>query len=169
MSEKKWREWVINSLDNNDDGPDVYVIGPNAHHVKVIEIGAVEELKRKLAEWPNNALQNVLNETSTKLAARDEEIARLREVAKWNVCNNDEYGCEFIGITLVKEELAKEREKVRGLVETLEDILGETWILLKADQDRLLNKIRDALKKYGGEGDGSQNSPTKSGPTKEEP
>lgn len=49
MSDKKWREWVINSLDNNDDGPDVYVIGPNAHDVKVIEIGAVEELQSQLA------------------------------------------------------------------------------------------------------------------------
>lgn len=44
---------------------------------------------------------------------------------------------------LLKSKLEKSKEK-------LQSILDEKWILLKSDQDRLLNKVSEALKEIEG-------------------
>lgn len=44
---------------------------------------------------------------------------------------------------LLKSKLEKSKEK-------LQSILDEKWILLKADQDRLLNKVSEVLKEIEG-------------------
>lgn len=49
-----------------------------------------------------------------------------------------------------------EREKLKSKLEKAKDklqsILDEKWILLKVDQDRLLNKVSEALKEIEGLG-----------------
>lgn len=73
------RVWNITSLDDNDDGPDVQIIGPNAHLVDVIEKSEFDALladARKLVE----ALE--LYDTYTDVLG-GQTVAR-EAISEWN-------------------------------------------------------------------------------------
>lgn len=48
------------------------------------------------------------------------EVDRLKEAVKWNLQNNDEYGCEFLGITIVRDENIKLKADLALAVSVLE-------------------------------------------------
>ena len=87
---KPYREWVITSLENNDDGPDVLIIGPNAHSVHVIEASALDAANKRIAEL-EAALKNIsaisygtesLWEDAEWLEWYSKEVGRLKDIAK---------------------------------------------------------------------------------------
>lgn len=61
-----------------------------------------------------------MDKENIELESLRSEIQRLHEVIKWNLQNNDEYGCEFLSIMIVKEENAKLRKICLEMKETLE-------------------------------------------------
>lgn len=75
------------------------------------------------SEWeipagaPNPYLVKTI-EYSAFEAMRDERD-KLKKVVKWNLQNNDEFGCEFLGITIVRDENKKLKERIEKLREAL--------------------------------------------------
>lgn len=132
MSEKKWREfWILKT----PGGEFIQYEEPMGYDwsrckkMRVIEYGAAEEL-------------------TSQLAARDEEIARLKLAESSTI--------------LLKQaaKINELREKVRGLVEALKEIKDKkAWRSVghhcdsRQQLESCVFKAAFALKKYGGEGE----------------
>lgn len=50
------------------------------------------------------------------------EIEKMKNQLAWNLVNNDEFGCEFVGITLLKAELKAWKEQAIKLAK-----FGKAW------------------------------------------
>jgi len=49
------------------------------------------------------------------------EVERLKQVVEWNLSNNDEYGCEFLGITIVRDQNKKLEAEIAELKKCLSE------------------------------------------------
>jgi tyrosine-protein phosphatase YwqE len=72
------------------------------------------------------------------------EVERLTKVVKWNLQNNDEFGCEFLGITIVRDENRQLRAALKVATEALDIIIGYE---LRYDGQPLKDMARQALAK----------------------
>lgn len=78
---RKLREWWITSLENNDDGPDVSIQGPNAHGVHVVEKSAYDALAATEEGWRLKAREAMAerDELASKFNSSCDGIAAYRE------------------------------------------------------------------------------------------
>lgn len=93
------------------DFPEIKV--SNSDIVAIIE--NENHLKRVIDE--HNALVIELSSTRHKQEydRLQVELAAAKEQLSWNLQNNDEFGCEFVGITILRQELIAANERIEKL------------------------------------------------------
>jgi hypothetical protein len=84
---------------------------------------------------------------AAEFAELREANKKLKEQVKWNLENNDEFGCEFLGITIVREENKKLREESVALKRDLEKKSKD--IGRAEHRGNTVDYIYDKCKNYG--------------------
>lgn len=75
------RVWLINSLDEGDDGPAVFIHGPDAHMVEVVEKSYADRMERELAfvktQWKQTS--DLLEQERNRLTAELADVRKERD------------------------------------------------------------------------------------------
>lgn len=110
-------------------------------------------------------LINATNGWHDKVIKLQAELAIAKEQLAWNLQNNDEFGCEYVGIVLLKKDLAKVNARFKDCIEVLKDCNewfqdrigyeeGEPMDFTHQEVVRVLATDDKALADYLGESEG---------------